>query len=43
MKSNKMPYIFYAEPKSNLNEKNRWMHKQSRKIFNNQNRLAYSL
>ena len=42
MKSDKMPYIIYSDTES-LIKKNRWMCKQSRKIFNNKKWRAYSL
>ena len=37
MKSDKMPYITYADLEFSI-KKSRWMYKQSRKIFNNKNR-----
>ena len=40
MRPDKMPYIIYADIQS-LIQKNRWMCKQSRKIFNSKNRWAY--
>ena len=42
MKSNKIPYIIYADIES-LIKNSRWMCKQSRKFFNDKNKRAYSL
>ena len=38
MNSDKMSYIIYADMESFI-EKNKWMCKQSRKLFNNKNWL----
>ena len=42
MKSNKIPYIIYADIES-LIKKSRWMCKQSGKFFNDKNKRANAL